>query len=339
MPRADMSCDLTIRSDETYSRSTPRATLESFIKQLPGIKQNGKHGFALDARPKRWMEIDLEVVNEEGDNVESDKQVSADINCIRLHIPHKFLGDDIERDYLPTAFAIAEHTGWTLYDDQDDEPVSRVENTNVAANTPAVFDRKHFIGSWVAFPYSFGSAWMNYEIADAGRFKVLMLDDANSFSANASGTWGLVADAIQWTYESCKGFPRPRRPELNKILRFDEKRFTILENSGTETEFWRTVPARTVKATFMFEELRPFFEQLIKLIDGGFATREIDSLMKTANALKIGQSQDRVFKIMFQDFMSPLCIEISIGKDKTVAVSFSAPVALAEKIATALKAA
>src|SRR5512135_437347 len=106
-----MSFDLTIKADETYSRRTPKAALDSFIAQMPGIKPNGSRGFVLDEPPKRWMEIDLEVVSEEGDNIEEDGKSYNDINCVRLHVPYAFLGDAIERDYLPTAFAIAEHIG------------------------------------------------------------------------------------------------------------------------------------------------------------------------------------------------------------------------------------
>ena len=61
-----MSFDLTIKPDEVYSRTTPKAALDSFVAQLPGIKPNGSRGFGLDEQPKRWMEIDLEVVSEEG---------------------------------------------------------------------------------------------------------------------------------------------------------------------------------------------------------------------------------------------------------------------------------
>ena len=331
-----MSYDLTIKGNETYSLYTSRAAIESFIKQLPGIKPNGKHGFALDARPKRWMEIDLEVVNEEGDNTESSQQVSADINCIRLHIAHKFFGDDIERDYFPTAFAIAEHIGWTLYDDQDDEPVLKAEVTEAASSATAKFDRKRFIGNWISFPYPWGNAYMIYSISEEGRFEVTMLIDGGS-TCSAQGTWDLIGDAIQWTYEFCKGFPRPRKPELNKVLCVDENRLEILEKSGIETKFWRPVPSHTISATFTHAELRPFFERLIKLIDGGFATDEVNALMKTANALGEVKRQPRLFKILFQGVVSPFCIELSIGKNKNFGAAFSAPVGLVEKIAGLLK--
>ncbi len=120
-----MSFDLTIKPDDNYSRRTSKAALDSFVTQLPGVKPNGTRGFVLDERPKRWMEIDLEVVSEEGDNIEEEGETYDDINCVRLQIPYAFLGHAIERDYLPTAFAIADHLGWTLYDDQSGEPVPK----------------------------------------------------------------------------------------------------------------------------------------------------------------------------------------------------------------------
>jgi hypothetical protein len=116
-----MSYDLTIRGDEQHSRSTPMDALAAFIAGLPDIKPNGDMGFALDDLPKRWMEIDLEVVSEDGDSIAESWQTYEAINCVRLHIPYQFLGKAIERDYLPTAFAISEFVGWPVYDEQKDE--------------------------------------------------------------------------------------------------------------------------------------------------------------------------------------------------------------------------
>jgi hypothetical protein len=333
----NLSYDLTIRSNETFSRSTSRAALESFVKQLPGVKPNGRQGFALDARPKRWMEIDFEVVNAEGDNIESNQTVSTDINCVRLHIPSKYLGEDIEHDYLPTAFAIAEHVGWTLYDDQDDEPVSKVDREAVKANAPPVFDRKILIGEWLSFPHPWGNAYMNYRLAEDGRFEATMIDDGGSLCLNAKGNWELVGDAIQWSYDSCKGAPRPRKPELNKILHADENGFALRENSGGETKFTRPAPSNKVLATFTHTELRPFFQRLIGLIDAGFAAQEIDGVMKTAGALGEVKSQDRVFKITFRGVVSPFHIRLSIGENGSFGTAFSGPVALVEEIAALIK--
>jgi hypothetical protein len=51
-----MSYDLTIRSDETYSKATAREPLDQFLLQLACVEPNGKSGFALDDPPERRME-------------------------------------------------------------------------------------------------------------------------------------------------------------------------------------------------------------------------------------------------------------------------------------------
>jgi hypothetical protein len=120
-----MSYDLTIRSDETYSQATAREALNQFLLQLPCVQPNGKFGFLLDDPPERWMEIDLEVVSEDGDCLLEDWKTYDTTNCIRLHIPYQFLGSALESGYLPTALAIAEFVGWPLYDEQTDRIVTR----------------------------------------------------------------------------------------------------------------------------------------------------------------------------------------------------------------------
>ena len=57
------------------------------------------------------MEIDIEVVSDEGDNIQEAGKTYDSFNQIGLHIPYPFLGDAIERDYLPTASAIVEVAG------------------------------------------------------------------------------------------------------------------------------------------------------------------------------------------------------------------------------------
>lgn len=71
------------------------------------------------------MEIDLEVVSDEGDNIEEDGGEYPEINCVRLHVPYSMLGNQPGRDYFPLALKIAERLGWTAYDDQSGEPISR----------------------------------------------------------------------------------------------------------------------------------------------------------------------------------------------------------------------
>jgi hypothetical protein len=116
-----VSYDLTIRSDERYSRSTPKPPLMAFLRGLPGLRPNGASGFALDDPPDRWMEIDLELVSEDGDNIEEAGQEYLEINCIRLHIPYgHFRSERFEQEYLPTALAIARYAKWPLFDEQTD---------------------------------------------------------------------------------------------------------------------------------------------------------------------------------------------------------------------------
>lgn len=114
-----MSYDLSIYGDDQYSRKTPKQQLAEFLRGLPNVKPNGPCGFVLDDPPKRWMEIDLEVVSEDGDNIEEPDQEYLEINCLRLHIPYGFFRErSFAQEYLATAQAIARHLGWTLLDEQ-----------------------------------------------------------------------------------------------------------------------------------------------------------------------------------------------------------------------------
>ena len=118
-----MSFDLTVKADDNYSVSTDLHRLGEFLAQLPHVRANGQRGFVLDDPPSRWMEIDLEVVSPEGDYDEELSENSLEVNCIRLHIPYGRLGKKPERDYFPTAWAIAKFLAWRLYDEQSGEEV------------------------------------------------------------------------------------------------------------------------------------------------------------------------------------------------------------------------
>src|SRR5947209_11854602 len=100
-----MSYDHTIRPDENFSRSVPRKMVEEFIAQLPFVRRACGPQFVLDEKPKRWMEISLETVDEGGNSIEEEGGTHETANCIRLHIPYAFLGKSPESDYFPTAFA------------------------------------------------------------------------------------------------------------------------------------------------------------------------------------------------------------------------------------------
>jgi hypothetical protein len=117
-----MSYDLCIRHDDQYSRGTPKEPLTAFMRTLPGLQPNGPSGFAQDDPPDRWMQIYLEVVAPDGNNIEEDGVEYPEVNCIRLYVPYGFYREEsFEREYLPTALAIARHLGWTLVDLQTEE--------------------------------------------------------------------------------------------------------------------------------------------------------------------------------------------------------------------------
>ncbi|PWU10379.1 MAG: hypothetical protein C5B50_25610 [Verrucomicrobia bacterium] len=129
-----MSYDLTIAKDRGFSASTQFADLADFLRKAQDVKPNGDRGFLYEPSPKRHMEIDLEVVSDEGDNIEEAGTNYPEINCVRLHVPYSMLGNAPERDYFPLAFTIAERLGWTVHDDQSGEAISRQQVERDLAN-------------------------------------------------------------------------------------------------------------------------------------------------------------------------------------------------------------
>jgi len=119
-----MSYDLTIKSDDSYSESTDLAELKSFIEQLPQVISNGERGFCYVDGEIYYMEIDLEIVSEEGDTIEDEPDSPKDrVNCVEGHIPYAFMDEkkvDPDR-YLEPLLRIAKHLRWRLYDPQEDE--------------------------------------------------------------------------------------------------------------------------------------------------------------------------------------------------------------------------
>jgi hypothetical protein len=340
-----MSYDLTIKSDDLYSQSKPLTTLERLIARLPGVKRNGKRGFALDDRPKRWMEIDLEAVNEEGDNIEDDGKPHPDVNCIRLHIPYKFLGDAMDRDYLPTALAIAKHAGWTLYDDQTDEPVqsTAVPPKKGAVRSTKKFDRKKFIGKWVHFPYEFAPAYrMEFDLLEDGRFEMNMFDEQGAFQGGTAGTWEVSGDTTTWTHRTAKKLPVPRHPEINKVLHLSKNHFTILDpKRGEKAECWRVLANREFSTSLGASELRDWLEWLADVVGGGFGGAlggQIARLTAMASDLETGQSCLLYFRVTLKEIDSAFPIQVTMAANKTLNITFSAPMPVAKKIEAGMKA-
>jgi len=340
-----MSHDFTIKSDDLYSRSKPLIVLEKLIAGLPGVKRNGKRGFVLDGRPKRWMEIDLETVNEEGDNIEDDGKPHPDVNCIRLHIPYKFLGDAIDRDYFPTALAIAKCAGWTLYDDQTGEPVqgTAVAPKDGKVRSPKKFDRERFVGKWVSFPYEFSPGTrMEFDLIEDGRFEMNMFDDQGAFQGGTAGTWEVSGDTATWTHRTAKKLPVPRQPEINRDLHASKNHFTILDPKRAEkAECWRVLPTQEFSTSIGVSELRDWLEWLADVLGGGFGGalgREMDRLTAMTSDLENGQSCLLYFRVTFQEIDSAFPIQVTMAGDKKLNITFSVPMPVAKKISRAVKA-
>ena len=119
-----MSYELTIRANESFSAFAQCKPLAKFMKRLPHIKPNGERCYVFDDPPRRHMEIDLELVDDEGDIL--DDEAYPEFNCVRLHIPQEFLSATFQRDYFPTALAIAQRLGWQLFDDQTEQAITRL---------------------------------------------------------------------------------------------------------------------------------------------------------------------------------------------------------------------
>jgi hypothetical protein len=118
-----MSYDLTIKPDDEFSRAAAVGRVLAFAAQLPHLRPNGARGFVLDDPPSRWMEIDLEFIGSDGEFDAALTNTGPDTNCINLHIPYAYLGEQPERDYFPTALALARFLGWRLYDEQSGEDI------------------------------------------------------------------------------------------------------------------------------------------------------------------------------------------------------------------------
>ncbi len=131
-----MSYDLSIHADDTFSQFTSASDLRSFIGRLENVQPNGDWGFAFGDSKSAWMEIDLEVVSEEGDFLEDALREDTGINCIRLHIPYGFLGDDWQQTYLPAALAIANHLGWPVWDEQTGERITEIRPQGETVKKP-----------------------------------------------------------------------------------------------------------------------------------------------------------------------------------------------------------
>jgi len=197
--------------------------------------------------------------------------------------------------------------------------------------------RKDFFGLWISWPYSFGDNRGEFHLMKDGRFEVAMFDSGRKVSASATGTWDVIGDVLQWTYESTKGFPRPRRPERDKIVEVGENRFVLLGSSEVPTEHWRGVPCDDTSTNFDLDEVQPFLKRLAKFVDAGFGTREISTAMKRIRNLEPEKRLQMTFPITFRDTRCPFYLGVFMDDVEAPDICFSGPVELVRLIDDEIK--
>jgi hypothetical protein len=186
--------------------------------------------------------------------------------------------------------------------------------------------RKDFVGLWIGWPYQFGDTRSEFHLLRDGRFEQTLFDSGRKISVSALGTWDVIGDVLQWTYESCKGAPRPRRPERDKILEAEENRFVLLGSSDVPQELWRGVPGDDTSTNFDLDEVQPFLKRLVKFVDAGFASREITSAMKKIRKLEPEKRLQMVFPITFHGDICPFYISAFMDDIGAPDICFSGPV-------------
>ena len=101
---------------------TPYAALKAFLLSLPFVVEEDG-ALALNQQPRRWMRIVPSIVDAEGNDVGDAAGESVAVNAVFLHLSYATESSDPERDYLPTAVAIARFLRWQIYDPQSDEVI------------------------------------------------------------------------------------------------------------------------------------------------------------------------------------------------------------------------
>ena len=111
-----MSYDIEIRRDDHYSIHAEFGPVAAFIAELPHITPNGSIGFLYEVDDHSYMEIDLELVDAEGDWLGASSPDT--INCIRAHIPYPYMlpGHNHPSTYFAICTTIARYLQWRAID-------------------------------------------------------------------------------------------------------------------------------------------------------------------------------------------------------------------------------
>lgn len=194
-------------------------------------------------------------------------------------------------------------------------------------------NRNNLAGLWISWPYSFSDTRGEFDLQKNGRFKVVLFNSGrDDVSASAEGSWDVIGDVLQWTYETTKGFPRPRKPERDKILKLEKDLFVLLGSSEIPTSHWRGVPCDDASTNFDLDEVRPFLKKLVKLIDAGFGDREVAAAMRKIRSLKVEKRLQLIFPITFRGENCPFYIGVEMDDTDAPDICFSGPVELVRLI-------
>ncbi len=116
MVETEMSYDLSIYKSESQREHADIATTAAFVASIPGIQANGEARFVYAPSADRWMEIDLDYMNAEGDTMFGSDEARGKVNQIDLHIPYAYLTEANLGEYLGVGLRLARHLNWRIAD-------------------------------------------------------------------------------------------------------------------------------------------------------------------------------------------------------------------------------
>ena len=103
-----MSYDLTIQFDDDATATTDSSSIESFLESYRGTERVAQNQWLHEPRSSIHVEIDLVPAEEDDPNT---------IHSIGIGVPYPLLAASGELA-LKLSFALAEHLGWRVFDEQ-----------------------------------------------------------------------------------------------------------------------------------------------------------------------------------------------------------------------------
>jgi hypothetical protein len=125
-----MSYDFELRGDDKYTSYVDFKQIHGFISALSHITENGSIGFTYEVNDNYYMEIDLELVQEDGEWLENENPDI--INCIRMHIPYGYMKHQPVENapYFDLCTVVAQYCGWHAIDLQTGQDLLESPDTS-----------------------------------------------------------------------------------------------------------------------------------------------------------------------------------------------------------------